>query len=157
MDQLKFKSKDFVHLHLHSDYSLLQSTIKLKPLANRLTELGMQACALTDYGNMYGAVSFYKTMKEANVRPIIGYEAFVATGSRFDRDSAVSAGERPYYNLVLLAKDIEGYQNLVYLASKAFTEGLYHKPRVDRELLSERSRGLIALSAGANGAVSHFL
>lgn len=157
MDPLNFKSRDFVHLHLHSDYSLLQSTIKLKPLANRLAELGMQACALTDYGNMYGAVSFYKTMKEAKVRPIIGYETFVTSGSRFDRDSAVRAGERPYYNLVLLAKDLEGYQNLVYLASKAFTEGLHHKPRIDNEILSEHSRGLIALSAGANGAIPHFL
>ncbi|HUR98736.1 MAG TPA: DNA polymerase III subunit alpha [Pyrinomonadaceae bacterium] len=157
MDQLNFKSRDFVHLHLHSDYSLLQSTIKLKPLANRLGELGMQACGLTDYGNMYGAVSFYKTMKEAKVRPIIGYEAFVASGSRFDRDLAVRAGERPYYNLVLLATNDEGYQNLVYLSSKAFTEGLLHKPRLDSEILAERSAGLIALSAGANGGVAHFL
>ncbi|MEP7147682.1 MAG: DNA polymerase III subunit alpha [Acidobacteriota bacterium] len=157
MDPLNFKSRDFVHLHLHSDYSLLQSTIKLKPLAARLTELGMQACALTDYGNMYGAVSFYKTMKEAKVRPIIGYEAFVTSGSRFDRDSAVRAGERPYYNLVLLAKDLKGYQNLVYLSSKAFTEGLHHKPRIDNEILSEHSSGLVALSGGANGALAHFL
>jgi DNA polymerase-3 subunit alpha len=157
MDKLNFKSKDFVHLHLHSDYSLLQSTIKLKPLAAKLTELGMQACALTDYGNMYGAVSFYKTMKESSVRPIIGYEAYVAPGSRLDRDSAVRAGERPYYNLVLLAKNAEGYQNLVYLASKAFTEGLHHKPRIDHDILAERSSGLIALSAGTGGAVSHFL
>src|SRR5215204_4539817 len=157
MDKLNFKSRDFVHLHLHTDYSLLQSTIKLKPLAGKLTELGMQACAMTDYGNMFGAVSFYKTMKEAKVRPIIGYEAFVSASSRFDRDLAVRAGERPYYNLVLLAKDLEGYQNLVYLASKAFTEGLHHKPRIDDEILAAHSRGLIALSAGANGAISHFL
>ena len=157
MDQLIFKSKDFVHLHLHSDYSLLQSTIKLKPLAARLTALGMQACALTDYGNMYGAVSFYKAMKEAKVRPIVGYEAFVTSGSRFDRDSAVRAGERPYYSLVLLAKDLEGYQNLVYLSSKAFTEGLHHKPRLDHEILAERSKGLVALSGGTGGAVAHFL
>ena len=157
MDHLKFNSRDFVHLHLHSDYSLLQSTIKLKPLANRLVETGMPACALTDYGNMFAAVSFYKTMKEAGVRPIIGYEAFVAGGSRHDRDSVVRAGERPYYHLVLLAKDLEGYQNLVYLASKAFTEGLHHKPRIDDELLAERSRGLVALSGGTNGAICHFL
>src|SRR5215203_2975083 len=157
MDKLNFKSRDFVHLHLHTDYSLLQSTIKLKPLAGKLTELGMQACAMTDYGNMFGAVSFYKTMKEAKVRPIIGYEAFVTAGSRFDRELAVRAGERPYYNLVLLARDHEGYQNLVYLSSKAFTEGLLHKPRLDKEILSERSSGLIALSGGANGAVAHFL
>jgi DNA polymerase-3 subunit alpha len=157
MDKLNFKSRDFVHLHLHSDYSLLQSTIKLKPLAAKLSDLGMQACALTDYGNMFGAVSFYKTMKEAHVRPIIGYEAFVAPGSRFDRDSAVRAGERPYYNLVLLAKNLEGYQNLVYLSSKAFTEGLHHKPRIDHEILAERRGGLIALSAGTSGGVGHYV
>src|SRR6187200_581546 len=157
MDQLNFKSRDFVHLHLHSDYSLLQSTIKLKPLAGRLTELGMKACALTDYGNMYGAVSFYKTMKEAKVRPIVGYEAYVTSGSRLDRDSAVRAGERPYYNLVLLAKNLAGYQNLVYLSSKAFTEGLHYKPRLDKEILAEHSEGLIALSGGTPGALSHFL
>ena len=157
MDQLSFKSKDFVHLHLHSDYSLLQSTIKLKPLAKRLTDLEMQACALTDYGNMYGAVSFYKTMKEAKVRPIVGYEAFVTSGSRFDRDSAVRAGERPYYNLVLLAKDLKGYHNLVHLSSKAFTEGLHNRPRIDHDILAEHSDGLIALSSGANGGVGHFL
>ena len=157
MDQLNFKSRDFVHLHLHSDYSLLQSTIKLKPLASRLTELDMKACALTDYGNMYGAVAFYKTMKEAMVRPIVGYEAYVTSGSRLDRDSAVRAGERPYYNLVLLAKDLTGYHNLVHLSSKAFTEGLHHKPRLDKEILAEHSEGLIALSGGMSGAVSHFL
>ena len=157
MDQLNFKSRDFVHLHLHSDYSLLQSTIKLKPLASRLTELDMKACALTDYGNMYGAVSFYKTMKEAKVRPIVGYEAYVTAGSMLDRDSAVRAGERPYYNLVLLAKNHAGYQNLVYLSSKAFTEGLHYKPRLDKEILAEHGDGLIALSGGMSGAVSHFL
>ncbi|MBA3353415.1 MAG: DNA polymerase III subunit alpha [Blastocatellia bacterium] len=157
MDQLQFSSKDFVHLHLHSDYSLLQSTIKLKPLANRLAEFGMKACALTDYGNMYAAVSFYKSMKESGVRPIIGYEAFVTGGRRQDRDSVVRSGERPYYSLVLLAKDVEGYQNLVYLSSIAFTEGLHHKARIDDEILAERSRGLIALSGGPNGAISHFL
>lgn len=157
MDQLQFSSKDFVHLHLHSDYSLLQSTIKLKPLANRLAEFGMKACALTDYGNMYAAISFYKSMKESGVRPIIGYEAFVAGGRRQDRDSIVRSGERPYYSLVLLAKDLEGYQNLVYLSSIAFTEGLHHKARIDDEILAERSRGLIALSGGPNGAISHFL
>ena len=156
MDPLNFKPRDFVHLHLHSDYSLLQSTIKLKPLASKLEELAMQACALTDYGNMYGAVSFYKTMKGSGVRPIIGYEAFVTPGSRFDRDSAVRAGERPYYNLVLLAKDLEGYQNLVYLSSKAFTEGLHHKPRIDEEVLATHCGGLIALSAGSRGSIGHF-
>lgn len=157
MDQLNFRPKDFVHLHLHSDYSLLQSTIKLKPLAEKLTKFGMQSCALTDYGNMFAAVSFYKMMKGAGVRPIIGCEAFVTSGSRRDRDSAVRSGERPYYHLVLLAKDLEGYQNLVHLSSRAYTEGLHHKPRIDDELLAEYHRGLVVLSGGTTGAVSHFL
>ncbi len=157
MDPLKFKSRDFVHLHLHSDYSLLQSTIQLKPLAAKLAEMDMEACALTDYGNMYGAVSFYSAMGSAGVRPVIGYEAFVASGRRDDRNSAVQAGERPYYNLVLLARDLTGYENLVQLSSRAFTEGLHHKPRIDLELLGQYSQGLVALSGGMGGAVNHFL
>lgn len=157
MDPLNFKSRDFVHLHLHSDYSLLQSTIKLKPLAEKLTSLEMKACAITDYGNMYGAVSFYNAMKAAGVRPIIGCDAFVTSGNRFDRDLSVKAGEKPYYNLVLLATGFEGYQNLIDLASKAFTEGFHYKPRIDLELLGEKSKGLIALSGGPTGAVGYFL
>src|SRR6478672_10717506 len=156
-DQKTAKTKDFVHLHLHSDYSLLQSTIQLKPLAARLKELDMSACAVTDYGNMYGAVSFHNTLKYAGLKPIIGYEAFFRFDSRFERSTAVKAGERGYYNLVLLAKDLEGYKNLAFLASKAFTEGFYYKPRIDFELLAERSQGLIALSGGASGPVGHFL
>jgi DNA polymerase-3 subunit alpha len=157
MDPLNFKSRDFVHLHLHSDYSLLQSTIQLKPLAAKLAEMDMEACALTDYGNMYGAVSFYSAMGSATIRPIIGYEAFVASTTRDDRNSAVQAGERPYYNLVLLARDPAGYQNLVQLSSRAFTEGFHHKPRIDLELLSQYCDGLIGLSGGTGGAVAHFL
>ena len=157
MDPLSFRSRDFVHLHLHSDYSLLQSTIKLKPLAACLNEQDAKACAITDYGNMFGAVSFYQAMKYEGIRPIIGYEAFVTDGSRHDRDAAVAAGERPFYNVVLLAKDFTGYQNLVHLSSKAFTEGLHGKPRIDREILAERSEGLIALSAGRGSAVRHYL
>ena len=156
MGSLDFREKDFVHLHLHSDYSLLQSAIQLKPLAKRLSELQMQACAVTDYGNMYGAVSFYNTMKGAGVRPIVGYEAYLASGSMHARDIAQGAN-RPYHNVVLLAKNYEGYQNLVYLASKAFTEGYHHKPRIDRELLAERSSGLIALSGGFDGGVLYNL
>ncbi len=152
-----FKPQDFVHLHLHTDYSLLQSAIQLKPLAKRLKELEMKACAMTDYGNMFGAISFYKAMKANEIHPIIGCEAFLTFGSRFDRESRLEGGERPYYNLILLAKDMEGYQNLAFLASKAYTEGLYHKPRIDVELLAEKSRGLIGLSAGFDGAVWHFL
>ena len=157
MNPLSFKSRDFVHLHLHTDYSLLQSTIQLKPLAKKLGELEMKACAITDYGNMYGAVSFYNAMKSADVRPVIGYEAFVAGAGRFDRSSAVQSGEKPYYNLVLLAKNLAGYHNLVHLSSKAFTEGFHHKARIDLDILSDYSEGLIALSAGNDGAVAHYL
>ena len=154
---MNFKSKDFVHLHLHTDYSLLQSAIQLKPLAKRLNELEMKACAITDFGNMFGAISFYNNMKAAGIHPVLGYEAHFTFGSRFDREARLGAGERPYYNLVLLAKDLEGYYNLAHLASKAFTEGLYHKPRIDLEILAERSGGLIGLSSGFNGAIWHFL
>ena len=153
----KFGAKDFVHLHLHSDYSLLQSTIQLKPLARRLTELDQKACAITDYGNMYGAVSFFNEMAANGLKPIIGYEAFLKLGSRFDRSTVVEAGEKGYYSLILLARDLRGYQNLVHLASKAFTEGFYYKPRIDLDLLAERSEGLIGLSGGVDGAVGHFL
>jgi DNA polymerase-3 subunit alpha len=155
--RLEFKSRDFVHLHLHTDYSLLQSAIQLKPLTRQLAELDMQACAITDYGNMYGAVSFYNTLRYSDFRPILGYEAFVAPTNRFDKGSTVPAGERPFYQLVLLAESFEGYKNLVHLASKAFTDGLHHKPRIDLELLAEHSRGLIGLSSGLNGAVPYFL
>ena len=157
MNPFSFKSRDFVHLHLHTDYSLLQSTIQLKPLVKRLCELEMQACAISDYGNMYGAVSFYNSMRSAGIRPILGYEAFVAGGSRFDRTSAVQSGEKPYYNLVLLAKDLAGYHNLVHLSSKAFTEGFHHKARIDLDILAAHSEGLIALSAGFDGSVAHYL
>ncbi|HQU91957.1 MAG TPA: DNA polymerase III subunit alpha [Pyrinomonadaceae bacterium] len=157
MASLEFREKDFVHLHLHSDYSLLQSAIQLKPLAKRLGELEMKACAVTDYGNMFGAVSFYNTMKGAGVRPIIGYDAFLATGSRHAHDSAAHGSDKPYYSLVLLAKNYKGYQNLVQISSKAFTEGYHVKPRIDRELLAEFSEGLIALSGGFAGGVMHHL
>ncbi|HEY2865856.1 MAG TPA: PHP domain-containing protein, partial [Pyrinomonadaceae bacterium] len=154
---LTFKSRDFVHLHLHTDYSLLQSAIQLKPLARKLAEHDMQACAITDYGNMYGAVSFYNTLKYAGFRPILGYEAFIACGSRLEHSPNFPAGELPFYHLVLLAENFEGYKNLVHLASKAFTEGLYHRPRIDLELLAANSKGLIGLSAGSRGAISHFI
>lgn len=156
-NKINFRSKDFVHLHLHSDYSLLQSTIQLKHLTKALKELDMKACAVTDYGNMFGAVSFYNAMKYSDLHPIIGYEAFLTFGSRFDKSIPLEAGERPYYQIILLAKDFEGYLNLAYLASKAYTEGLHHKPRIDFDLLAEKSAGLIGLSSGFEGAVWHYL
>ena len=123
----------------------------------RLNELEMKACAMTDFGNMYGAISFYNTMKKAGIMPIIGYEAILTFDSRFKSDLSVKAGERPFYHLVLLAKNLKGYQNLAYLASKAFTEGFFHKPRIDLEILAEKSEGLIGISSGFKGAIWHYL
>jgi len=154
---IQYKAKDFVHLHLHTDYSLLQSTIQIKPLIRYVKESGMQSCAITDFGNMYGAITFYNNMKAANLHPIIGYEAYLTFGSRFDRESSIKSGERPYYHVVLLAKDLEGYFNLAYLASKAYTDGLYHKPRIDLEILAAKCKGLIGLSSGFYGAIWHNL
>ncbi len=152
-----FSANDFVHLHVHTDYSLLQSTVQLKALAKKLKELDQKACAITDYGNMYGAVGFYNTMWASGIQPIVGYEAHLRFGSRFDRVSAVEAGERGYYNIVLLAQDLTGYNNLAYIASKAFTEGYHYKPRIDLELLEGRTEGLICLSGGPDGPIAHFL
>jgi DNA polymerase III subunit alpha len=151
------KAKDFIHLQLHTDYSLLESTIQLKPLAKRLNELQMSACAITDFGNMYGAVSFYNTMKSQGIHPIIGYESFITFNSRFEKSAVVKSGERPYYQLILLAKDLEGYYNLAYLASKAFTEGFHYKPRLDLEILAAHAKGLIGISTGAKSPVWHYL
>ncbi len=152
-----FGAKDFVHLHLHSDYSLLQSTVQLKPLAKRLQELDQKACAITDYGNMFGAVSFFNAMSGEGIQPIIGYEANLRLGSRFDKSTVIESGEKGYYSLLLLARDLDGYQNLIYIASKAYTEGFHYKPRIDLELLAERSKGLIGLSGGLGGPIGHFL
>ena len=147
---------DFVHLHLHTDYSLLDGAIQIKPLAARIRELGMKACAMTDHGNIYGAVSFYREMKAQEIKPIIGCEVYLAPASRYDRKEA-QKGEKPYNHMILLAKDREGYHNLVKLTSKAFCEGFYHKPRIDRELLSTYSKGLIGLSACLSGVPQHHL
>ncbi len=143
--------KSFVHLHLHTDYSLLDGAIQIKPLARRTAELRMKACAMTDHGNMYGAVSFYSAMNAQGVKPIIGCETYITRGSRQERAGAASPGEKANFHLILLAKDLEGYRNLVRLTSKAFTEGFYYKPRIDRELLAEHSEGLVALSACMSG------
>jgi DNA polymerase-3 subunit alpha len=143
-------NNDFAHLHLHTDYSLLDGAIQIKPLAERVKELGMKACAMTDHGNMYGAVSFYKEMKAHDIKPIIGCEVYLAPGHRADKSEA-RRGEKPYNHMILLAKDREGYHNLVRLTSKAFKEGFYRKPRIDRELLSEFGGGLVGLSACLSG------
>jgi DNA polymerase-3 subunit alpha len=146
----------FAHLHLHTDYSLLDGAIQIKPLAKRTEELGMTACAMTDHGNMFGAISFYNAMKKHGVNPIIGCETYITRGSRSDR-SAGAPGEKANFHLILLARDLDGYRNLVRLTSKAYTEGFYYKPRIDKELLAEHSKGLIALSACMSGVPAAML
>jgi DNA polymerase-3 subunit alpha len=151
------KEKQFVHLHLHTDYSLLDGAIQIKPLAQRTAELGMKACAMTDHGNMFGAISFYNEMKAKGVKPLIGCEVYIARGSRKDRAGAAGPGEKANFHLILLAKNLEGYHNLARLTSKAYTEGFYYKPRIDKELLAEHSKGLVALSACMSGVPSALL
>jgi DNA polymerase III alpha subunit len=148
--------KDFVHLHLHTDYSLLDGAIQVGPLAKHLNANGMKACAITDHGNIYGAISFYKEMKGAGIKPIIGMEAYFSRTTRQDR-TPVPPGERAYNHLILLAKDREGYHNLVRLTSKSFTEGFYRKPRIDWDLLSQYSKGLVCLSACLSGLPQYHL
>jgi DNA polymerase-3 subunit alpha len=151
------RDKDFVHLHLHTDFSLLDGAIQIKPLARRVAELGMPACAITDHGNMFGAISFYHEMKSQGVKPIIGCEVYVARHSRLDRSGAVGAGEKANYHLILLAKDLKGYGSLVRLTSRAYKEGFYYKPRIDKEILAEHSEGLVGLSACMSGVPSALL
>ncbi|MGN0435807.1 MAG: DNA polymerase III subunit alpha [Wujia sp.] len=143
---------EFTHLHVHTEYSLLDGSAKIKELVARAKELGMKALAITDHGVMYGAIDFYKACKAAGIKPIIGCEVYVAPGSRFDRE--VTKGEERYFHLVLLAKNNEGYKNLSKIVSKGFTEGYYYKPRVDMEVLSTYSEGIIALSACLAGEVA---
>ncbi|HEY5401538.1 MAG TPA: DNA polymerase III subunit alpha, partial [Pyrinomonadaceae bacterium] len=150
------QDRQFVHLHLHTDYSLLDGAIQIKPLSSRVEELGMQACAMTDHGNMFGAISFYNAMKYRGIKPIIGCETYIARGNRKDK-AASGPGEKANHHLILLAQNYEGYQNLVRLTSKAYTEGFYYKPRIDKELLAEHSKGLIGLSACMSGVPSALL
>src|SRR5215831_14609452 len=151
------QDKGFVHLHLHTDYSLLDGAIQIKPLAERTEQLGMRACAMTDHGNMYGAITFYNTMKAKGIRPIIGCETYVAMGGRSDRSARNIGGEKANFHLILLAQDYEGYRNLSRLTSKSFTEGFYYKPRIDKELLAQHSEGLIGLSACMSGVTAAYL
>ncbi|MBX7218799.1 MAG: DNA polymerase III subunit alpha [Blastocatellia bacterium] len=148
--------KEFVHLHLHTDYSLLDGAIQHDALADYAAQLGFTAMAATDHGNMFGAMQFYNAMKKAGVRPIVGMEAYVARGSRHDRGTNTE-GEKGSNHLILLAKSQKGYENLVKLSSLAYTQGYYYKPRMDKELLSEHSEGLVALSACMSGVPSSLI
>lgn len=143
---------NFTHLHVHTEYSLLDGASKIKELVARTKELGMDSIAITDHGVMYGVIDFYRAAKEAGIRPIIGCEVYVAPGSRFDREN--NQGEERYNHLVLLAENDTGYKNLMKIVSKGFTEGFYYKPRVDYEVLRRYHEGIIALSACLAGAVA---
>ena len=141
----------FVHLHVHTEYSLLDGSNKIKEYVARVKELGMNSAAITDHGVMYGVIDFYKEAKKAGINPILGCEVYVAPGSRFDREAGHN--DDRYYHLVLLAENDEGYHNLMKIVSRGFTEGYYYKPRVDKELLRQYSGGIIALSACLAGEV----
>ena len=144
---------DFVHLHLHTEYSLLDGACRISEIPERLRECGQDAVAITDHGNMYGVIEFYKACKKNGIKPIIGCEVYVATSSRFDKRSNIDS----YYHLVLLCKNMTGYNNLIQLVSNGFTEGFYSKPRVDEEFLRKHSDGLIALSACLSGKIPRLL
>jgi DNA polymerase-3 subunit alpha len=146
--------KNFVHLHIHTEYSLLDGASRIKPLIRRAKEMGMPAVAITDHGVMYGVIDFYKEAIRAGIKPIIGCEVYVAPRSRFDKEAKVD--DTPAH-LVLLAETDEGYQNLSKLVSRAFLEGFYYKPRVDRALLRQYSKGLIALSGCLAGEIPRSL
>ena len=141
----------FTHLHVHTEYSLLDGSSKIKELLPRAKELGMDSLAITDHGVMYGVIDFYKKAREVGIKPILGCEIYVAPGSRFDRE--LGKGEDRYHHLVLLAENNEGYRNLMKIVTRGFTEGYYYKPRVDYEILERYHRGIIALSACLAGEI----
>ncbi len=145
----------FVHLHLHTQYSLLDGANQIDPLVRQVHAFGQPAVAMTDHGNMFGAVEFYRKAKDAGIKPIIGCEAYMAPGSRFTKDSALAHND--YYHLILLATNLTGYQNLIKLVSKAYLEGFYYKPRMDKELLQQYHEGLIALSGCLSGEVAYLI
>ena len=145
----------FVHLHTHTEYSLLDGSNKIKEYVRYVKELGMNAAAITDHGVMYGVIDFYRFAKENGIKPIIGCEVYVAPNSRFDRE--LTGGEDRYYHLILLAENNTGYHNLMKIVSAGFTEGYYYKPRVDKETLSRYHEGVIAASACLAGEVARFI
>ena len=145
----------FTHLHVHTEYSLLDGSSKIRELTARAKELGMDSMAITDHGVMYGVIDFYRVAREVGIKPILGCEVYVAPGSRFDRENG--AGEDRYYHLILLAENNTGYKNLMKIVSKGFVDGFYYKPRVDLDLLETYHEGIISLSACLAGEVQKYL
>ena len=148
---------DFVHLHVHSDYSLLDGACRIDKLAQMAKDYGNTALALTDHGNMFGAISFYRAVSALGLKPIIGFEAYVAPGSRFTREGGGRGGDAAARHLTLLARDEKGYHNLLKLATAAYLEGFYYKPRIDKELLAEHVHGLMCLSGCTGGEIAQLL
>lgn len=151
--------RDFVHLHLHTQYSLLDGAIKIKDLVSRAQELGYKAVAITDHGNLFGILDFYKSMKSVGIKPLIGMEAYFTTGSRFDRKGKGSEDnitDRYNHHLILIAKDDKGLKNLMKLSTLSYKEGFYYKPRIDYELLSQYNEGLIAITACLKGVPTYY-
>ena len=146
----------FVHLHVHTEYSLLDGSNKIKEYVSRVKELGMNSAAITDHGVMYGVIDFYRAARNAKIKPILGCEVYVAPGSRFDKTPGSNSEDR-YYHLVLLAENNQGYANLMKIVSKGFVDGYYYKPRVDMEVLETYHEGIIALSACLAGEVQKYL
>jgi DNA polymerase-3 subunit alpha len=144
---------DFVHLHNHTDYSILDGAITVDKMVSRAVDLGMPAIAITDHGNMFGAVEFYQKARKKGIKPIVGEEFYVAPGSRFKKEVAKDSREDIAYHLILLAKNNTGYKNLMRLSSIAYTEGFYYKPRIDMEVLEKYSEGIIASSACIAGEI----
>lgn len=152
--KMSLSPSDYVHLHNHTHHSLLDGLTKVDELVNRVKELGMEACAITDHGTMSGAIEFYKDAKKAGIKPIIGIEAYVAARTRFDRDPAK---DKARYHITLLAMNLQGYQNLMQLSTKANLEGMYYKPRIDHDLLTQYNEGIIVLSGCASGELGENL
>jgi len=146
---------NFAHLHVHTEYSLLDGSNKIKEYVSRVKELGMNSAAITDHGVMYGVIDFYREARKQGIKPILGCEVYVAPNSRFDRET--TGGDSRYHHLVLLAENNTGYANLMKIVSRGFTEGYYYKPRVDKELLRQYHEGIIALSACLAGEVQKYL
>lgn len=149
------QGNEFTHLHVHTEYSLLDGAAKISALVSRAKELGFDSLAITDHGVMYGVIDFYKECKAQGIKPIIGCEVYVALGSRFDKESAPD--DERYFHLILLAENDKGYSNLSKIVTRGFTEGYYYKPRVDKELLREYSEGLICTSACLQGEVAYYI
>ena len=148
---------DFVHLHLHTEYSLLDGAISLDNLIKKAIDLKMPAVAVTDHGNLFSALDLYLKAMKAGIKPIIGCEIYVAPGSRFDKAAPAGQNEEASYHLILLARSKQGYKNLVKLVTAAYLEGFYYKPRIDKELLRQHSEGLIGLSACLGGEIPSLL